>query len=104
MNNNGIELTGHNIDELMQRPDFVDEVELAKPLLPKEVRYLVAPYDTRSEVGRTSAVYTCPICATETRCFLWSLAGGGKKCGGCNAVLTMRGAWMKPGHPKYNEF
>ena len=30
--------------------------------------------------GRSTIWITCPFCGTETECFLWSLAGSGKRC------------------------
>lgn len=30
--------------------------------------------------GRTSVVFDCPFCGLETRAYIWSLAGSGKRC------------------------
>ena len=35
--------------------------------------------------GRSTIWITCPFCGTETECFIWSLAGGGKRCE-CGAI------------------
>lgn len=102
--NNAIELTGHNLDELMQQPDYVEAddmpafVEKATKAL---LKYQIRPNSYRSEVGRTSAVYTCPVCGTETRAFIWSVAGSGKKCSGCKLVLTQVGVWIPNTHKDF---
>jgi hypothetical protein len=35
-------------------------------------------------MGRSSVDIKCPFCDSTTTAFLWSLAGGGKRCGGRN--------------------
>jgi hypothetical protein len=38
--------------------------------------------------GRSYCYITCPFCNTEAKTFIWSLAGGGKRCPGCKAMHT----------------
>lgn len=44
--------------------------------------------DGRHEHGRTTCRIVCPFCKAETEAFVWSLAGGGKRCSNrqCGAV------------------
>lgn len=44
-----------------------------------------------SAMGRSSCKIDCPFCATRFIAFLWSLAGGGKKCPKCGALHTSLG-------------
>lgn len=39
-----------------------------------------------NRVGHPIIYIKCPFCQTTTGAFMWSLAGSGKKCWGCNAV------------------
>ena len=39
-----------------------------------------------SRFGRTSIRIYCPFCNTAVTAYVWSLAGSGKKCPGCNAI------------------
>jgi hypothetical protein len=45
----------------------------------------------RSEFGRSSIRIECPFCGTITRAYVWSLAGSGKKCDGCDAQFASFG-------------
>ena len=49
-------------------------------------------YSVISENGRSRGWITCPFCAEKVLCYLWSLAGSGKRCG-CGALLTSIGAY-----------
>lgn len=40
----------------------------------------------RSAMGVSTDWVTCPWCGKETECYVWSLAGSGKKCA-CGALL-----------------
>lgn len=101
MENNGIELTGLNVDEIMQRGEGVEISDVnTKVLLPKFVGHKIAISVLYSTVGRTSVSVTCPVCNAKTTAFLWSLSGSGKLCT-CGALLTPAGAWVKPVHPQY---
>ena len=53
----------------------------------------VGQYRYSSEHGKSSAYFTCPICDTATKCYIWSLSGGGKKCRNrkCKGVLNSNG-------------
>lgn len=44
----------------------------------------------RSEFGRSTVWVTCPFCGKATEAYVWSLAGGGKRCSNneCQAYLT----------------
>lgn len=44
----------------------------------------------RSEFGRSTIVIRCPFCTAHITAFLWSLAGGGKRCA-CGALFGGRG-------------
>ena len=39
-----------------------------------------------SEMGRSYIYIRCPFCEAETKAYIWSLAGSGKKCQNCNAI------------------
>jgi hypothetical protein len=41
----------------------------------------------RPRMGRSSVDVTCPFCKAVTTAYVWSLAGGGKKCE-CGAIFT----------------
>jgi hypothetical protein len=43
-----------------------------------------------SAFGRSHCYITCPFCQAETKAFVWSLAGGGKRCS-CGALHTNLG-------------
>lgn len=43
-----------------------------------------------SEMGRSSVLAVCPFCSATVKAYLWSLAGGGKRCG-CGALLGSSG-------------
>lgn len=56
-----------------------------KPVIePKEVRVLKV---TAAANGRTAALIECPFCDTQCGVPVWSLAGTGKRCSKCGAVL-----------------
>ncbi len=48
-------------------------------------------YGYRPEMGRSSSIAVCPFCGTRNRVYMWSLAGGGKRCenGDCRAHLRV---------------
>lgn len=41
--------------------------------------------------GRASVKIVCPFCGTIVTAYIWSLAGGGKKCPDCGAIHTAMG-------------
>lgn len=46
------------------------------------------PYSRSSTYALPGTSYfygTCPFCDTEAKIYIWSLAGGGKKCSGCES-------------------
>lgn len=45
--------------------------------------------------GHRNVELNCPFCGAWVRCYLWSLAGSGKKCP-CGAKLTSRLAFRVP--------
>jgi hypothetical protein len=44
----------------------------------------------RPQMGRSSVVIVCPFCQAHVTAFLWSIAGGGKRCK-CGALFGSRG-------------
>ncbi len=46
--------------------------------------------------GRSYIYIKCPFCGTKVRAYVWSLAGGGKKCTGCNTQFANFGTAYKP--------
>lgn len=44
----------------------------------------------RERMGRTSVTIWCPFCSRGVETFVWSLAGGGKRCD-CGAIFTSMG-------------
>jgi hypothetical protein len=57
-------------------------------------------YNYRAEFGRANGLLDCPFCGTTCRVYIWSLAGGGKKCPGCGAVHG--GRWTTKKIPTQN--
>lgn len=51
---------------------------------------------TTSQFGRSYFYITCPYCSTEVKAYIWSLAGGGKRCPGCKAMHTNYGVTIAP--------
>ncbi len=51
-------------------------------------------YKSDSEHGRSSGYANCPCCGTTTMIFIWSFCGSGKRCNGCNVLLTNGGAFI----------
>lgn len=49
----------------------------------------------RASIGRNEVYITCPFCGVETLAYLWSLAGGGKRCQ-CGAKHTYYGYTIPP--------
>lgn len=47
-----------------------------------------------SSFGKSYTFITCPFCGEETKAFLWSLAGSGKKCT-CGVIHTGYGTTIK---------
>lgn len=41
----------------------------------------------RQPAGRTTVDIECPFCLCVTQARAWSLAGSGKRCSGCSALL-----------------
>lgn len=49
----------------------------------------------RAAMGRSTVIITCPFCRADIEAYVWSLAGGGKRCT-CGALHGPRGdsrAW-----------
>lgn len=51
-------------------------------------------YSVITEFGRTRGWVTCPFCSAKVLCYLWSLAGSGKRCS-CGALITQIAAYKK---------
>jgi hypothetical protein len=49
---------------------------------------------TYSEFGRSYVFIMCPYCGEETKAFVWSLAGSGKKCP-CGALHVNSGVTIR---------
>jgi hypothetical protein len=41
--------------------------------------------------GKSYIYIKCPFCNTKTRAYVWSLAGSGKRCDGCDAQFASFG-------------
>ncbi len=53
--------------------------------------------DGGRQAGRSFIVIECPFCVNDVETYLWSLAGGGKRCPWCGAMLSHYGkAYKKP--------
>ena len=50
-------------------------------------------------MGRSSVTITCPVCGTDVVAFVWSLAGSGKRCPGCQCVHSHYGGTWRPTKP-----
>jgi hypothetical protein len=50
-------------------------------------------YGRSSSMGRSTVQADCPFCTIRVTIYLWSLAGGGKKCTNnkCGAIFTSFG-------------
>lgn len=48
----------------------------------------------QARMGRSSFLIRCPFCGGESRTFIWSIAGGGKRCEvrGCDALFGSTGS------------
>jgi hypothetical protein len=53
-------------------------------------------FNYSGEFGRANCVIQCPFCGAEVKVYVWSLAGGGKRCN-CGA-LHMSGQTIKKLH------
>jgi len=47
------------------------------------------------QVGRSYCYIRCPFCDLTVKAYVWSLAGGGKKCPRCGALHTYSGRSIK---------
>lgn len=66
--------------------------------MPPQITNQQLPHTKRfgaSSVGRSIAYVTCPFCGVETMCYIWSLAGSGKKCP-CGAKHSGQGYTTRP--------
>lgn len=48
----------------------------------------------RREHGRSTIRFDCPFCDAEIEAYIWSLCGGGKRCG-CGAIFGGLGQGYK---------
>lgn len=44
----------------------------------------------RHSVGRSPLTFLCPFCSNTVHGYLWSMSGGGKRCG-CGAICYASG-------------
>lgn len=57
-----------------------------------------------SEMGRRRIEIECPFCFLRFWAYVWSLAGGGKRCPNCRAMFTSFGvAWPLEGNEDLTE-
>ena len=56
---------------------------------------VVQVYRTSNEFGRAMGCLECPCCKADVEFYIWSMAGGGKRCPNCNALLATRMAIIK---------
>lgn len=49
-------------------------------------------YNYSADFGRANGIMDCPWCFSSNKVYVWSLAGGGKRCEGCRAMLSSRRA------------
>lgn len=52
-------------------------------------------FNYRAEFGTANVQVRCPFCSTVVKAYIWSMAGGGKKCPGCGAIHTGHGLTFK---------
>lgn len=68
------------------------EVNGATPQVFDGKTYWVKPievkYDGISEMGKSTIEIRCPFCGELVTAYIWSYAGGGKKCTKCKALLS----------------
>lgn len=57
-----------------------------------EEQRMYATFNPISEMGRSRVTAECPYCGEHLKVYLWSLAGGGKRCP-CGALITKYGAF-----------
>lgn len=55
---------------------------------------------TVSQFGRSYCRITCPFCLQVCTAYIWSLAGGGKRCPGCKALHTSIGFTFRDVEPE----
>lgn len=51
-------------------------------------------WKTNSSHGRSKGEVECPCCDSITDIYIWSFAGGGKRCSNCNVFLGFQGAFV----------
>ncbi len=73
--------------------------QIHNPTLGNQIESLqVDGYERRyEEMGRTRIVLACPFCGLHVTAYVWSLAGGGKRCE-CGAMCGSDGTfhhWVK---------
>lgn len=59
-----------------------------------EERRAYRSYDEIREMGRSRVTVVCPWCDAHVVAYLWSLAGGGKRCT-CGVMFTGKGEAVK---------
>jgi len=50
-------------------------------------------YNYVAQFGRAHFTLECPFCFKRVTAYVWSLAGGGKKCPDCGAIHTSFGSF-----------
>jgi hypothetical protein len=65
-------------------------IRFADRSLPNVERAKFTTSDHRAQMGKSSLVIHCPFCQASILTYLWSLAGGGKRCE-CGALFGSGG-------------
>jgi len=52
------------------------------------------------QAGKSSYWITCPFCDKEVIAYVWSIAGGGKRCPNCGAMHSYYGTSHRKKNPR----
>lgn len=52
------------------------------------VRNMGVMTNYRNDFGRAHGTIACPFCHHKQTAYVWSMAGGGKRCEHCNIMMT----------------
>lgn len=53
-----------------------------------ETRHFTYSAGVATNTGQVPVTFSCPFCSSTVSTWLWSLCGGGKRCGGCKALCS----------------
>lgn len=51
-------------------------------------------HKTSNQFGRAMGRLVCPCCDADVDFYIWSMAGGGKRCPNCAVLLSFRNAFI----------